>query len=349
MKAGFFDPYLDTLGGGERYCLTLANYLIKNGWSVDFFWNGKNFSTQIKKRFGIDLKKINFVSEPNGIWQKIRTHSQYDLLFFISDGSIPLMLGRKNLLHLQVPFQKVNGDAFSNKIKFLLIKKVICNSQFTKKFIDEEFKIKSAVVYPPVRLAGNSLVKKENLIISVARFSQLLQAKKQDVLVKVFKEMCDEGLEGWRLVFVGGSDVGAIGFLTELRKSIDGYPIEIKENIDYSELTKLYSKSKIFWSASGFGIDENEDPEKVEHFGITAVEAMAAGDIPILINKGGFKEIVEEGKNGFFWETESELKRKTLLIINLGAKFSKISQEAAKRSKIFSEEKFYEEIKKLVF
>ncbi len=38
MKAGIYDPYLDTAGGGERYCLTLAETLLKNGWEVDIFW-----------------------------------------------------------------------------------------------------------------------------------------------------------------------------------------------------------------------------------------------------------------------------------------------------------------------
>jgi len=40
MRAAIYDPYLDTLGGGERYCLTVAEILLKNGWQVDLFWSG---------------------------------------------------------------------------------------------------------------------------------------------------------------------------------------------------------------------------------------------------------------------------------------------------------------------
>ena len=30
-QAAIYDPYLDTLGGGERYCLTIAEILLKKG------------------------------------------------------------------------------------------------------------------------------------------------------------------------------------------------------------------------------------------------------------------------------------------------------------------------------
>ncbi|MBU4190339.1 MAG: glycosyltransferase, partial [Candidatus Thermoplasmatota archaeon] len=59
--------------------------------------------------------------------------------------------------------------------------------------------------------------------------------------------------------------------------------------------------------AAGFGVDEEKEPEKVEHFGITTVEAAAAGCVPVVIRKGGQPEIVKEGINGLLWEKEEEL------------------------------------------
>ena len=38
MKFGFYSPYLDTFGGGERYMLTLASYFSKDH-IVDIFWD----------------------------------------------------------------------------------------------------------------------------------------------------------------------------------------------------------------------------------------------------------------------------------------------------------------------
>ncbi len=31
MKAAIYDPYLDTLGGGEKYALTVAETMLKMG------------------------------------------------------------------------------------------------------------------------------------------------------------------------------------------------------------------------------------------------------------------------------------------------------------------------------
>jgi len=36
-KAALFDPYLDTLGGGERYMMTVAYHLLRLGFQTDVF------------------------------------------------------------------------------------------------------------------------------------------------------------------------------------------------------------------------------------------------------------------------------------------------------------------------
>jgi len=74
-----------------------------------------------------------------------------------------------------------------NKMKFIRIEKVICNSFFTKKFVDIEYGINSIVIYPPVDVVKIKPKRKENIILSVGRFSQLTQAKRQDVLIRTFK------------------------------------------------------------------------------------------------------------------------------------------------------------------
>ena len=49
--------------------------------------------------------------------------------------------------------------------------------------------------------------------------------------------------------------------------------VYIHENCPFEELIKLYEKAKIFWHGAGFGENENLNPEKMEHFGITTVSA----------------------------------------------------------------------------
>ena len=58
-------------------------------------------------------------------WQESRL---YDLLFVVSDGSVPMMLAKKNILHFQVPFKNIDGKSLLNQIKLKKIHCVVCNS-----------------------------------------------------------------------------------------------------------------------------------------------------------------------------------------------------------------------------
>src|SRR3990167_3119960 len=125
MKAAIWDPYLDTLGGGERYMMTVASVLKKAGFRVDIPWVDPSIVEKIQERLGVDLKGVDIVHD-------IGRGSGYDVIFWLSDGSVPLLFGKKNILHFQTPFTGIGGRSFSNKVKFLKIDNVICNSKFTK-------------------------------------------------------------------------------------------------------------------------------------------------------------------------------------------------------------------------
>lgn len=351
MIAGIFDPYLDTLGGGERYCLTVAEALLARGWAVDVFWPDDTLKQKAHKKFSLDINRVNFIPyspRANNLFERFRFERKYDLLFYFTDGSIPFMFGKKNLLHFQVPF-RLSQRPIIDRLKFKKIESIVCNSFFTKTIIDKTFKVNSIVIYPPVDVESIVPGKKENIILSVGRFSQLLQNKKQDVLVEVFKKMLKiNQLHGWQFVLAGGSEVGADKFLLGLRKLARGYPIKIWENPTFSELLSLYGRAKIFWSASGFGVNEELEPEKVEHFGIATVEGMAAGCAPVVLGKGGQKEIVESGKNGFLWTEKDELINQTVKLINDDGLLRKIARQAILRSQSFSKKRFYESIYALI-
>jgi len=201
-------------------------------------------------------------------------------------------------------------------MKLIRINKIVCNSLFTKNVIDKEYGVESVVIYPPVDTYGIKPKRKENLILSVGRFSQILQNKGQAILIKSFEKMFDAGLKDWKLILTGGTEVGVGDYLEKLRKMSSGYPIEIIDSPDFKTLKDLYGRAKIFWSASGYDMDENKSPEKVEHFGITIVEAMAGGAVPVVYNAGGHKEIVKDGENGLLWDTPAMLISKTLGLIN---------------------------------
>ncbi|KKS63938.1 MAG: hypothetical protein UV32_C0032G0009, partial [Candidatus Collierbacteria bacterium GW2011_GWF2_42_51] len=57
-KALIFDPYLDTLGGGERYALTFAQSLLNSGFRVEVAWKDAETLKKAEERFGLDLSGI---------------------------------------------------------------------------------------------------------------------------------------------------------------------------------------------------------------------------------------------------------------------------------------------------
>lgn len=353
MKAGIYDPYLDTLGGGERYSLTVADCLSKNGYQVDVFWDDKADKKRLEERLGIKLERVNFIPDifkKAGIIKKWRILKKYDFIFYLSDGSIPFLFGKKNILHFQVPFHAGRRKSLINKIKFRKIKAVVCNSFFTKKFIDQEYGIKSEVLYPPIDVASFKPLKKENIIINVGRFTDLLHQKRQDILVTVFKnlkKLYPKETEGWRLILAGGDEEGQ-KLVARLEQMSKGFPIKIIANPRFDSLKEIYGQAKIFWTAAGFGINEEKEPEKVEHFGITTVEAMAAGCVPVVIRKGGQPEIVKDGVNGLLWESKEELVKKTLNLIKEPKVLEKLAKAAEKRVTDFSQVRFCQQLKEII-
>lgn len=341
MKAAIYSPYLDTLGGGERYVMSFARILGENGWSVDLQAANTTILKKIENRFGFKLSGVKVVSS-------INRGSGYDLCFWLSDGSIPALLARKNILHFQRPFFKVEGKSLFNRMKFFRISKVVVNSLFTKKWIDKEFPIKSEVLYPPVDVGRFKAGKKEKVILNVSRFSQLEQSKRQDVLVGTFKKLFDSGNTDWQLILAGGSEIGANEYVEKLKKTAEGYPIKIIENPSFEEIKALYSFSTIFWSASGYGVNEKKEPNRVEHFGITTVEAMSSKCIPLVFDAGGHKESVKEAENGFLWKKVPELISKTTSIIKDVNLQKKIAKNAERDSKNFSYENFANKVLQIV-
>lgn len=354
MKIGIFDPYLDDLGGGEKYMMTIAECLSR-GNEVSIFWENKGDIKEIEDRFSLDLSKAkitkNIFSSKVSFLSRALSSRKYDAIIVLSDGSIPFLLCKKLFICIQQPISGFKNNSIKDKFKLARVCRIFFNSNFTRSYFGNVITKKRVVLYPPVFLNPKKTAR-ENVILHVGRFRArnigTEDYKKQGVMIDAFKSMVDKGLPNWKLVLaVGLRDEEKEGFL-ETKKKAAGYPIEFQINLNNEDLWNLYSKSKIYWHASGYGEDLENHPEYAEHFGISTVEAMGVGVVPVVIRAGGQKEIVEEGKSGFLWNSLEELQEKTLDLIKDEKLLHKLSEAAQERAKFFAGDRFGKEIKALI-
>lgn len=228
----------------------------------------------------------------------------------------------------------------------------IANSRYTQKWIKKEFGVDSEILYPPIDVDEFLPGKKENIILSVGRFFVHSHNKKQLEMIQIFKELYDKNPEAKKYEYhLCGSvhhDELSAEYLKRCEEEAVGYPIFIHENIAFSDLKDIYSKAKIFWHASGFGENPRKFPDRFEHFGMTTVESMAAGAVPVVIAQGGQVEIVEDGKNGFLWNSKSELINKTAKLIANEELVRELSKKAILSSKKYSKANMHLQLKSIL-
>lgn len=337
MKIGFYNPYYDGMGGGERYTLTLASH-----WSrahdVSLFWDDPNILSESERRFGLDLSRVRVtqnVFKNGNIFEKLWASRKYDSIFFLSDGSIPATLAKHNILHFQVPFPSILTDPWKMK----QYDAIVCNSQFTKNTIDAEVGLSAMVIYPPVPSIGlPKATKKKKRIVSVGRFTGYFEAKKQEVLIDAFVQALQHtALNGWELVFAGGLMDSDREYFNKLEVKASGLPIKLLPNVSNDELVKLYRTSILYWHAAGFG---QSNPVHMEHFGIATVEAMSAQCVPLVFAAGGQPEILSDGINGVLWKTQKELVDGTISLITDGTNLKKMQKAAMARAETFNVARF---------
>ncbi len=242
---------------------------------------------------------------------------------------------------------------YPKDLGFLKTYEIVSISEYSKKWVKKLWKRDSKLLFPPVDIKNFKPAKKEKIILSVGRFFPEHHNKKQLELARTFKHLIKEHpgiMQGYKLYLVGGVSQreSHLDYVEKVKKESEGYPIKVLTNIEYGDLIDIFSKSLVFWHASGMGEDEEKHPEKFEHFGITTVEAMASGCIPIVINKGGQKEIIEDGKNGFLFGDIEILKDMTLKVCSSKINIEKIRANAIARVNKFSNENFQDRLLKII-
>lgn len=224
---------------------------------------------------------------------------------------------------------------------------ILANSEFTARWIRKYWGKKSTVLYSPVTFLSSR--KKKNWICSVGRFFTLGHGKKQEVMIQAFREFYDKGNTDWELHLVGGfdaNDQNTVDYIHHLESLSQGYPIYFHLNVSRKELSEVVGASKLYWHSAGYG---ETDPIKMEHFGISVVESMSAGCLPILFNNGGLPEILEKlglSTSKHTFESIEELVEKTEYWVKNYSKYKHPSQALFKKN--FSRERFTQELTKIL-
>ncbi len=365
-KIGIYTCFPAYIGGGERYIMTFANAL-QQEHEVSFLCGSPLEYQKLSKILNIDTSKINFVEFHGGVnLKKIlfnnwfdQQNIVYDVFVAMSNHITPSVigLGRKNILHIQFPYPCQKTFNIKTLVKQNIYKYSydlsVVNSKFTKSHVIKKFKYPLKVIYPPVateHLKFTSYNYKKNQIISVGRFIGTQDSKRQLEMVRFFKKLCDLYPDlDVEYLCVGGERPEKIhqDYISQVQQEAEGYPIKLLLDTSLTDLAKLYSETKVFWHAKGYGVDEKH-PEFTEHFGISTVEAMFSGCIPIVFKAGGQLEIVQDEYNGFLWRNEQELIQKTAEILRNYPVALSIAQNAHESSLRFSSQNFKLQVRELI-
>ena len=227
---------------------------------------------------------------------------------------------------------------------------VIGISRFTQDWIRHYWSRDSKLLYPPVEVDAFQPGDKRHIILTVGRIFAGGHNKKHLPLIETFKQLVDGGWHDWEFHLAGSVGDAPVDqdYFTQVQKAAQGYPIVIHPAVPLATLQDLYGAAKIYWHASGYGEDEQRDPIKFEHFGITTVEAMAAGAVPIVIGTAGPLEIVEHEVSGLHWQTLAELAAHTRRVSADETLWSRLSHNAIERSRTFSRAAFDNRVRELV-
>ncbi len=195
----------------------------------------------------------------------------------------------------------------------------IADSEFVRKRIKRIYNREAAVIYPAVDLAGLSPGRySEDFYLVV---SALVPYKKVELAVRAFNR-----LEKKLIIIGNGSE-------RELLESLAGEYVELKGTQPFDVVRKHFERCKALIFPG------------IEDFGITPLEAQAAGKPVIAFKKGGALETVKEGETGLFFDeqTTEALIEAVQRFENRSNKFS--AAACRKNAEQFSPEKFRAKLK----
>jgi glycosyltransferase involved in cell wall biosynthesis len=165
---------------------------------------------------------------------------------------------------------------------------VFTNSEYSRKAIRKTFDIDSTVLSPPVdvnlfrkNVLFSSKNEREDTILIISRFHP---SKKIENAIRLAKLLKGNGI-GWRMKIVGNLSPAMLGYYHYLKQTVQHQDlsdyVNFQVNVSFDKLLSLICEAKVYFH-----------PLPGEPFGISTVEAMSAGLIPVVPAIGGHTEFV---------------------------------------------------------
>ncbi|MGD0644267.1 MAG: glycosyltransferase [Candidatus Bathyarchaeia archaeon] len=156
----------------------------------------------------------------------------------------------------------------------------LANSRYTADLVKKQLGLNPIVLYPPVDVEklidSKSYLNKRNLVLTISRFSSEKNLEEIPFVAKRVKA---------DFVIMGSIDEPAVyrRLLGLIRDNGVEYKVKLILNAPLNTKIELLQKAKVYFH-----------PMHSEHFGISIIEGMAAGCIPVVQDSGGPKEFVPD-------------------------------------------------------
>ena len=314
-KALIVSPYGLMIGGGEQYLLSLAQHLSKS-YEVTLAFPSIPSTSRFKRvlnELGIPPFSANLESIEKAGYMKP------DLLVSMGNSVYPYFppVGLVSIYHCQFPFPEAeNVDAkrinWAKKYDALIV-----NSPFTSRNIQLTDKLgawssKTRIISPPVNAFDDSWSERQPRvgdkfrIISVGRFFRGDHCKNQLALIDAFSKLDKTNIEP-ELVLMGGvtNSEASVGYFEDVVKSLIPNVV-LRPNCSRSDVLSELLVSDLYWHGSGFNVSDNE-PWKMEHFGISPIEACQLGVTPLVPSNGGVGENISKLGDNFVYSNLDDL------------------------------------------
>lgn len=332
-------------GGGIVYVLSIAKLLSKNGFDVTIFFYDTLLLAELHNQYktsGLKIKLLKRKATPllSQIYFGLKEWASFDIVIQQSLLAPRLTFVKKSFVLCDFPIGII--QSLSEKMRLYSWKNIIVNSEYTKGWVQKYWKREAVVFYPPIDKPGIFNQTRNLDLVCVGRFNNGKRSKRQDVVIEVFKDLIVRGYKGTNLHLIGYNQNN--DYVNQLKESALDFPVFFHENCSNEKRISILNQSALFISACGYDNNEKEEPMLVEHYGISVVEAMSHGCIPLVIGKGGHTETVDHKINGYHWFTKEELKEELTTLLENKQLREEMSEASYLKSEEYSFEKLEEKI-----